>query len=188
VGVPDFKTVLLSVLISAVVSAAVSATVALATAGWVVQRQERSRARWLARRAVRDAVAPTLEQVRRYRANMSGGLRRDGKRHDVHGDDYTFATDVVQATVDLGRLRRALVLRRLQRIIGDTVELAKLMPADVSSTGSLFSPMLVWAYQRQKRGSGPVRPGLMQLALERDPNDPLVRRLEWNLRRLRSAR
>lgn len=179
-----------TILVSAGVSAVVGALVSLAAVSQVTIRRSRAERAEAARRAVRAMVGPLLLDVRRYRAEMSAGLQRE--QDTGQGEDYVTVSRLLTVAADLSCWRRTLVLRRSRRIFGRAwTDLAELSPADPSSPGSLFAPILQAQYRAARLGAvteSRPPPGLLHRAFCQPPNGALLPRLDRELRRLAASR
>jgi hypothetical protein len=109
-----------------IVSAAISGAVSLSTASVVAGRQERGRRRHAARHEVRSAV----DEARQEAAEGVLGIKWTPQRsQDAMAAEYMWATKVLAAADELGRVRRYWVRRRTRQVVSPFVfDLAKHYP------------------------------------------------------------
>ncbi|GAA4709021.1 hypothetical protein GCM10025782_01330 [Pedococcus ginsenosidimutans] len=174
-------------MISAAISAVVGAGVSLLAVSQTTIRQRRAESRDDARLELRRVLQPMRAKVRKYRARMLSGMKRDA--HRIEGDDYVLASAVLAAADGLHPVRRWLVLRRARRVFGPfMVAVADLSPTQGDTLGSI-APLLMAQHDPSKLGlaDDELRLGLLHEALVCDPGSEQVRRLERELTRLASG-
>lgn len=177
----DWVTVVVRAAISAVVGAVVSL---IAVHGQTVRRM-RAETSETARRTIREALAPTRLEVRRYRLDRSREAGPKRKADTAHGDDLVLTTTVVNAAEGFGAIRRHLFGLRSRRVFGrEFYRIASMHhPDDAASSTSL---MMVAMIRGIDQTGNPIifTDGLLHRALASSPTSPLVRKLDRHITRL----
>jgi hypothetical protein len=175
---------------SAGISAVVSAVVSLLSVRAVTVQQARAAQAEAARRAVRQAVAPLLDELARYEYLTD---RPEPKRTSErsHMDDHAAVVRIRSAAAELPAWRRALVDRRCRRVFGYYwTDLARDYPSasndpGAGSVGAWFASSVRGVHPTA--GRGPLD-GLLHRAYCQPPGDALLKDLRRELHRLSAAR
>jgi hypothetical protein len=178
----DWSTVLVSTSLSAVVGALVS----LLAVSQTTTRQRRAERRDDGRQRLKAVVAPRQVAVKKYQSKLLSSLKRE--EQVIHGDDYSFASEVLAAAEELSSWRRWLVNRRARRVIGAfIVDTAAVSPGEGDSWGGV-AVLLIRQYTSHDLSEPARRIGLYHHALMTDPGSTELKRLEKELRRLAAGR
>jgi len=186
----DWATIAISAGISAVISSSLSVLVSLATTSSITVRQARAQRRENARLALAQVAEELRLALAQYRANTRSSAQRDPKK--AHSEDQRWATRILTAAADLGRIRRWLVKRRCRRIFGNFwTDMADIYPANepAKTLGDAVGAALVVQFQQAERGEQADTTGhLLHSAYVADPGDRIQAKLDRELRLLRAAR
>ncbi|XVS66077.1 hypothetical protein ACQPYE_08490 [Actinosynnema sp. CA-299493] len=168
-------------------SAIVGGLSGVAFASWKVGQEEAARHRVQARRQVRAAVGEQLTAVIGYRSGFGDGRISQNSKWV---EDYTWASKVLLAADGLGPLRRRLIRKRLERLVGPiAAELAEVRPAQTTDTDvdAVIGAMLEVHRSGKYHPKGPPK-GLLNVALRQDRDSKDVTKLVRELKLLAKAR